>query len=103
MVCCPSCMKKTDNSKVKRSLIKKEQLLKIQKNKCNICGKHFVSKETLYADHIIPLKLGGRDHYENNLQVLCYECNYMKTKKDLKDIGNFRKEHNKISKVEKGE
>lgn len=53
----------------------KEKLLKEKpKRKCRYCK----SKEDLTYDHKIPLIQGGKDEV-NNIQVLCKNCNTMKS------------------------
>ncbi len=43
------------------------------------------------ADHIIPIALGGPEFDLNNIQLLCDECNKIKTAKDAADIAKRRK------------
>ena len=51
--------------------------------RCRECGKN--NKETsLEIDHIFPLSKGGRTN-EDNLQVLCTECNRAKKDDEWKD------------------
>ena len=42
--------------------------------KCIYCG----STENITKDHIIPKSKGGRDNLEN-LQVMCFDCNFKKS------------------------
>lgn len=42
-------------------------------NKCLKCG----TKKDITKDHVIPIKLGGRDH-ASNVQPLCRSCNSSK-------------------------
>ncbi len=66
-----------------------------QKGKCNLCrnklGKLFC------LDHKIPLGLGGTND-DNNLQVLCINCNIKKTQNDLLKIWAYRKHKNEKKK-----
>ena len=83
------------------------EVFKRDKGICQICGKKFTfvaksdNKEypdwnKLVADHIIPLAIGGKMWYINNLQTLCKKCNKIKTRQDMKDIANFKKGKLKI-------
>lgn len=56
----------------------KTRVLMIQNSNCSICGCKEKSK--LQIDHIIPVSKGGSDGLDN-LQVLCYKCNYKKKDK----------------------
>lgn len=60
-------------------------LMRLQKQKCASCGgkisfmpKNHKKKATV--DHIMPLKLGGRND-KKNLQILCLSCNCSKEAK----------------------
>ncbi len=53
----------------------KHNLLKKQGNKCSICGKPIDIHA--HADHIVPFKYVG-DELEDNLQMLCSDCNLKK-------------------------
>lgn len=53
----------------------KEDLLLKQENKCAICNCDI--DITAHADHIVPFKYVG-DELENNLQMLCRDCNEKK-------------------------
>lgn len=55
-------------------------------NKCLCCG----SSEKLTVDHIIPLKLGGKNIIEN-IQPLCKSCNSKKGIKIIDYRGNFER------------
>ena len=46
---------------------------------CPKCGKHFGIEE-MEGDHIIPWSLGGKTEVEN-LQMLCKDCNRIKSNK----------------------
>ena len=56
--------------------------------------------DTLIADHIIPIALGGDEWDINNLQTLCPECNKIKTKEDIKNIAELRKIEKKQNNTE---
>lgn len=56
----------------------KMKLLAIQNNKCMTCGK-IISYNDSELDHIIPWHYVG-DELENNLQMLCSNCNERKGK-----------------------
>ena len=60
------------------------RVLKRDNQVCRMCGKH-VREEDIHFDHIIPWSKGGSSD-ENNVQLLCDECN-------LKKSANFEKEH----------
>lgn len=51
---------------------------------CQICGKICTDNE-IEIDHIIPVSKGGKT-CEDNLQVLCRDCNRKKSNKILTDI-----------------
>ena len=57
----------------------KEILFRLQKGKCNICGKSR-KIERLEVDHIIPFSLGGKNNL-GNTQLLCISCNKIKRNK----------------------
>lgn len=50
------------------------------------------TKKTMIVDHIKPIALGGEELDENNLQILCEDCNREKTKKDQARIVKKRHE-----------
>jgi len=54
-----------------------ENILMIQSNHCNVCGKRFTKKRPPTIDHIIPVSRGGGLTYEN-IQALCKSCNSRK-------------------------
>lgn len=59
----------------------KERILKDNEyGYCKMCRKKKERKE-LSADHIIPLRFGGK-HEKLNIQLLCKECHLAKTHKD---------------------
>lgn len=61
------------------------KLLKIQKGKCLYCGMHFLGKDLMEVDHIIPLSKSGKDEYKN-LQLLHKHCHDQKTATDVRGI-----------------
>lgn len=63
--------------------------LKIQKGKCNLCKLNFKTEDKIETDHIIALKAGGNNSY-NNLQLLHKHCHDVKTKTDLKSIKRYK-------------
>lgn len=81
----------------------KEKAFKRDKYSCIKCGtkptttNHYkeIIPDTskLIGDHIIPIALGGKEYDLDNVQTLCLECNKIKTKKDLKKIALYRKQH----------
>ena len=63
-----------------------DEKIKLQTGQiCNYCG----SSQKLALDHILPLKLGGRDDAEN-LIFSCKSCNSSKGKKDLMEWMAYR-------------
>lgn len=44
----------------------------------------------LILDHIKPIAIGGEEFDEENLQILCIDCNKIKTRKDMADIAAIR-------------
>ena len=53
----------------------RKKLLKAVGYRCSKCG----IPGRLEVDHIIPLHDGGAAYDENNLQVLCRECHFIKS------------------------
>jgi len=47
-------------------------------------------------DHILPLKLGGKDNI-SNMQGLCANCHQLKTREDRKLISQKNKKKNNVS------
>ena len=56
------------------------------------------SVTNLIVDHIKPIALGGDEWDLDNLQTLCYRCNNIKTKKDLKFIARAKKRERLLTK-----
>lgn len=46
--------------------------------------------DTLIADHILAIALGGDEWDINNIQTLCPDCNKIKTAKDAGKIAKLR-------------
>ena len=53
-------------------------LIKKQKGMCNWCNQRFKHDDILEIDHILPLKSGGKDEW-NNIQLLHRHCHDTKT------------------------
>ena len=51
----------------------KKDLIDRDGAKCSICGKH-LDINTVFVDHIFPVRLGGNDEIEN-FRILCNKCN----------------------------
>lgn len=60
----------------------------------NYGGGRFID---LVADHIIPLKLDGKNELDN-MQTLCLECNKIKNAQDQSNIAKRKREKNGINK-----
>jgi len=57
--------------------------------------------DTMIADHIKPIAIGGPEWDINNLQTLCIECNKVKTRKDAADIAKVRRSEKFTANLEK--
>jgi len=68
----------------------RSKLIKKVDNTCNHCNTQF-QKHYLILDHIKPIALGGEEFDENNLQILCKDCDKIKTRKDQVDITKQRR------------
>lgn len=68
------------NTKANLTIEQWDKILTIQKNKCNICKKKFITKRLPTMDHIVPLSHGGNLSFEN-VQALCQSCNSRKYNK----------------------
>ena len=62
----------------------RERLYKEQNGICNGCGVEF-NFWNLTVDHIIPRSKGGGDYYEN-YQLLCANCNSMKSANTMESL-----------------
>ena len=94
---------RTDVSREPYSKEMKNRLYKEQDGICNGCGNEYLIKD-LHKDHIIPVKRGGGDYYEN-YQLLCGHCNSTKGTRPMEYLRmkiKVREEHIK-SKIEFGE
>ena len=65
----------------------RESLLRLQKNKCAICGKD-ITIQTLHVDHVIPWDYVG-DELDNNYQGLCQTCNLEKSNHIARTVTNL--------------
>ena len=84
-----SIINRMDITRIKRktgaSYVRKRRHMLKQYPVCQSCNER-LSEE---MDHIIPLHLGGSDKLEN-LQMLCKQCHYEKTEKEMRDFrGQF--------------
>ena len=75
--CVPCNGLKEFKESLRREPITIRQVLKAANAKCAECG----SQENLDAEHIIPVRFGGKN--EANLQILCHRCNIRKDKEYL--------------------
>lgn len=67
------------------------------KYKCNACD--IILPPTFQIDHIVELRHGGKDEYDN-LQALCPNCHSLKTRaNDLKRSKVFEREFTKRAKL----
>lgn len=81
----------------------KEKAFKRDKYACVKCGEKPTQKtyegnfipdtSKLIGDHIMPIAIGGEEYNLDNVQTLCEKCNKIKTKKDLRKIALYRKQH----------
>lgn len=68
------------SSRIKLKKDKRIELLEKFNKKCNCCEKSITNNQ-FQIDHIKPLAAGG-DNSDENLQVLCKDCHYEKTKEE---------------------
>jgi 5-methylcytosine-specific restriction endonuclease McrA len=64
-----------------------DKLMMLQDSKCVYCKRDLL-KNKIHIDHIMPLKLGG-NNTDNNVQLLCQQCN---NRKHAKHPVDFAKE-----------
>lgn len=64
--------------------------------KCAHCGILEPGYDGWIVDHIIPIAIGGDEFDEDNLQVLCSDCNKIKTANDMKDIALQRRNEKEL-------
>ena len=67
------------------------KLLKERGYICAHCEQDKGSNHTMTMDHILPIALGGEEFDQANLQLLCKDCNKIKTRQDMKNIALGRK------------
>jgi 5-methylcytosine-specific restriction endonuclease McrA len=80
--------------------ILKDRFIKKNGYRCKHCGKmlrYSTGDDWLIVDHIKPIRLDGPEFDENNLQVLCRNCNRIKTANDMGDIAKKRKDERILS------
>lgn len=71
---------------------------KFAKEKGYICNKCKQNCEFDYIlDHIKPIALCGAEFDKSNLQIICSDCNKIKTKQDHKDIAKLRRIEKKMT------
>lgn len=66
------------------SKIKKENVYNKLSGHCAYCGG-VISPESMHVDHILPKKLGGKNHIDN-LYPSCQSCNAVKGDKILEEF-----------------
>lgn len=77
-------------ARIKRKIIKKNQVTNDGIIKCEYCGKtlnpEFENhRDSITIDHIIPVSKGGSYFDEDNLAVVCGTCNVQKGNKIIKE------------------
>jgi 5-methylcytosine-specific restriction endonuclease McrA len=70
----------------------KDLIIEKRGKKCEKCGKKVEHSWDLIFDHIEPIALGGKIFDEKNVQLLCKDCNRIKTRNDFRRIAEFRKQ-----------
>jgi len=66
------------------SKIKKQNIYNKLRGHCAYCGE-IISPESMHVDHILPKKLGGKNHTDN-LYPSCQRCNTVKGDKVLEEF-----------------
>ena len=61
---------------------KRQYLYGVQEGDCNLCNTHFDGIRHFHLDHITPKSKGGTDHLQNR-QLLCGNCNQIKSNKTM--------------------
>jgi 5-methylcytosine-specific restriction endonuclease McrA len=67
-------------------------------------GSHIINYTNfgdIVMDHIIPISIGGAEFDENNVQLLCRDCNKVKTREDAKQIAKARRVEKIVSNGQK--
>ncbi len=75
-----------DFKKHNKVMLTNPTLFARDRNICAYCGKHFVSRNELSRDHIMPRYHGGLDEW-TNVVTSCIDCNQKKGCKTLKEAG----------------
>lgn len=76
----------------------RQMAIERDEHRCVKCGKKEYEKNEsneyiyLIADHITAIALGGDEFDLNNIQILCQDCNRIKTSEDLKKIAILRRQ-----------
>ena len=91
--CCKDCSEEyfKDKSAVLDWKETRKQAFKRDDYTCADCGVRFESDSELIGDHISPIACGGAEFDLDNIQTLCWDCNKIKTKADMKVIAKYRK------------
>ena len=69
----------------------REKVLERDNYMCVQCDHARGAFETMIADHITPIALGGPEFDMDNCQTLCPDCNRVKTREDAKRIAKLRR------------
>ena len=73
-----------DFKKHNKVILTNQTLFARDRHICAYCGSHFVSKNDLSRDHIVPRFHGGLDEW-TNVVTACIPCNQKKGCKSLKE------------------